>query len=768
MLFRYVVKVYGIVQGVGFRPYAYNLAIKNNLKGWVSNDGSSLILDLEGKRENIKNFLTNLVNNPPSMSRIRNITSVRESLINYRDFTIRKSSNKVDEGRKYLLSDIAICEDCIKEIKDKESPWYEYPFTSCTNCGPRYSIINNIPYDRETINMDAFDMCKECRDKYESPKNRRFHAQTISCPNCGPVLTLMDNKGDVINCDNELSYVRSLIKAGRIIAIKGIGGFHLCCDGFNAIAVDNLRKRKNRPDKPLALMMRNMETIKNYVQVSVKEEEVLKSPAAPIVLLKIKENINLRPIAKNVAPKMNYLGIMLPYTPLHHLIFKEGLEALVMTSGNLSGGTVEYENERALKKLGQVADYFLINDRTINMPIDDSVAKVVNNKLVISRIGRGYAPYYIDLSVKENILATGSEMKNTFALSGDGVALMSQYGGDLKNLEVYKEYVHNIEHLKKLLNYKPSYIVLDKHPNFAVRDYVTESYLKLIEVQHHFAHMVSAMVEHNINQKVIGIIYDGVGYGEDGNLWGGEFLIGDRKNFKRVGQYSYMKIQGGDSATKSIYKIALSFLAKIDDESIRDYAVKEIKTHLEEIIGEREAEIYINNHYRALDKDINCYETSSVGRIFDAVASLLGIRQDISYDGQGAIELETLIAEGIEAGYKYDISNDGWYSQVDMIPTFEDIIIDIQREIASAVISTKFHNTLANITVDIVKKIRRKSGLHSVVLSGGVFENRYLLKSTSHRLEEEGFKVYFNERIPINDGGISVGQLAVAKEILEG
>lgn len=768
MLFRYVIKVYGIVQGVGFRPYAYNLAIKNNVKGWVSNDGSSLILDLEGKRESIRNFLTEISKNPPPMSRIRNITSVRESLINYRDFTIRKSTNKGEEGRNYLLSDIAICEDCIKETKDKESTWYEYPFTSCTNCGPRYSIINNIPYDRETTNMDIFEMCKECRDKYESPENRRFHAQTISCPHCGPVLTLMDNRGKVIKCDNELQYVRGLIKAGNIIAIKGIGGFHLCCDGFNAIAVETLRKRKNRPDKPLALMMKDMETIKKYVQVSIKDEEVLKSPAAPIVLLKIKENKSLRPIAENVAPRMNYLGIMLPYTPLHHLIFKEGLEALVMTSGNLSGGTVEYDNERALKKLGQVADYFLINDRAINIPIDDSVTKVINNKLVISRIGRGYAPYYIDLWVKESILATGSEMKNTFALSADGIALMSQYGGDLKNLEVYKEYVHNIDHLKKLLSYKPSYIVLDKHPDFVVRDYVTESYLKPIEVQHHFAHMVSAMVEHNINQKVIGVIYDGVGYGEDGNLWGGEFLIGDRKTFKRVGQYSYVKIQGGDSATKSIYKIALSFIAKINSKSLRGYAVKEVKRYLEETVSKREAEIYINNHYRALNKDINCYETSSVGRIFDAVASLLGVRQDISYDGQGAIELEALIVEGIEETYRYTIYDNLGNSQVDMIPTFEDMIIDMQKEIPSAVISTKFHNTIINITVDMVKKIRRKSGLSSVVLSGGVFENRYLLKYISYRLEEEGFKVYFNEIIPINDGGISVGQLAVAKEILEG
>ncbi|EQB87842.1 hydrogenase maturation protein HypF [Clostridium punense] len=768
MLFRYVVKIYGIVQGVGFRPYVYNLAIKNNLRGWVSNDGSSLIFDVEGKRRNIKNFLTEVAKNPPPMSRIRNITSVRESVVNYRDFTIRKSSNKGETGKKYLLSDIAICGDCIKEIKDKKSIWYEYPFTSCTNCGPRYSIINNIPYDRETTNMDVFEMCKECRDKYESPENRRFHAQTISCPHCGPVLTLIDNRGEVIKCDNELEYVRALIKAGNIIAIKGIGGFHLCCDGFNAIAVDNLRKRKNRPDKPLALMMRDMETIKRYVQVSVKDEEVLKSPAAPIVLLKIKENKSLRPIAENVAPKMNYLGIMLPYTPLHHLIFGEELQALVMTSGNLSGGTVEYDNESAFKKLGQVADYFLINDRAINMPIDDSVTKVVNNKLIISRMGRGYAPYYIDLSAKGNILATGSEMKNTFALSVDGIALMSQYGGDLKNLEVYKEYVHNIDHLKKLLNYKPSYIVLDKHPDFAVRDYIKESCLKEIEVQHHFAHMVSAMVEHNINQKVIGVIYDGVGYGEDGNLWGGEFLIGDRKSFKRVGQYSYIKIQGGDSSTKNIYKIALSFLTKINNESIRDYAVKEIKKHLEKILSKREAEIYVSNHYRALDKAINCYETSSVGRIFDAVASLLGVRQDISYDGQGAIELEALVVEGIEAGYRYEISNDDWYRKVDIIPTFEDIIIDIQREIPSAEISTKFHNTLVNITVDMVNRIREKSGLDAVVLSGGVFENRYLLQKVSYGLEEDGFKVWFNEKVPINDGGISVGQLAVAKEILEG
>lgn len=767
MIYRYVIKIYGIVQGVGFRPYVYNLAIKNSVKGWVSNEGSSLVIDIEGSREKIRKVLLAIVKNPPTMAKIKRIKGKRQEVVSYSNFIIKESEISED-SEKYLLGDIAICGDCLEEINNENSIWYNYPFTSCTNCGPRYSIMNTFPYDRDTTNMEEFVMCERCREMYKAPKNRRFHAQTISCPNCGPIITVTNNKGDVIKCKDEIQYTRELIKCGKILVIKGIGGFHLCCNAFDNMAVEKLRNRKNRPHKPFALMMKDIDTVKQYVEVSYIEEELLKSPAAPIVLLKVKKDKPIRKISENVAPKMKYLGIMLPYTPLHHLLFKEGVECLVMTSGNISGGTVEYNNAKALDNLSHIGDYFLIHNRNINIPIDDSVAKVIKDKVVISRIGRGYAPYYIDLDIEKNILALGSEMKNTFALSSNEVALLSQYTGDLKNFGVYEEYIHSINNMKKLLNYEPNYVVVDKHPGFIYRGYKQKNLTKVLEVQHHFAHMASSMVEHHINHEVIGVIYDGVGYGDDGQLWGGEFFIGDRKNYQRVCQYKYIKIQGGDKATEKIYKIALSFIEEIQHKEIKGYAMEEVRKYLKENLQEKEIEVRLKNHKLSLENNVNCYRTSSVGRIFDAVASILGIRQEISYDGQGAIELEMLVVKGIKESYNYSVFEEKGFRYIDILPAIEGIIMDKRSGVSVEITATKFHNTLINITVDMVKIISSATGLYSVVLSGGVFENRYLLENITNKLEDESFKVYFNEKIPINDSGISVGQLAMAKEIIEG
>jgi hydrogenase maturation protein HypF len=766
--YRYLIKICGIVQGVGFRPYVYNSAVYNNLKGWVGNEGSSLIIDIEGEKGSIKNFLLKIIKEPPTMAEIRKIYIDKKEPLGYEVFKINKSKKSQEESR-YLLADIATCEDCIEDIKDKKTTWYNYAFTSCTNCGPRYSIMNSFPYDRDTTVMEDFPMCLSCGEKYKSPIDRRFHAQTVCCPDCGPTLSLIDNRGKFICSEDVIKEVASLIKDGKIVAIKGIGGFHLCCDAFNDTAVETLRIRKIRPHKPLALMMKNIETIKNYADVDEMEESLLKSAKAPIVLLRKKQGKKeFKEISNYIAPKMKHLGIMLPYTPLHHLIFNENIETLVMTSGNISGDTVEYENSKAIEKLKSIADYFLIHNRIINIPIDDSVVKVVRNKVLISRVGRGYAPYYINTDTKYNVLATGSEMKNTFALSNEGVSVLSQYCGDLKNFNVYKEYLHSIDNIKKLLNSKPEYLVLDCHPNFILREYENLDNSKVIQIQHHFAHMVSCLAEHNIEDKVIGVVYDGVGYGDDGKIWGGEFLVGNKKSFQRMGHYKYVKIQGGDSATKNIYKVALSFIEEIQEEDIRNCGIKEITESLKELLNQEEAEISLNNHSRALKNNINCYETSSVGRIFDAVASILGIRQKITYDGQGAIELEAAVAMGIDEEYEYKVSFKEENLVVDMASAFKGIIIDKIKGAPIEIIASKFHNTIIGATINVVKKIREITKISLVVLSGGVFENRYLLSNIVDKLEAEEFKVFFNEKIPINDGGISIGQLIAANKIIEG
>lgn len=766
MIYRYFINIYGKVQGVGFRPYVYNEAIKSNLRGWVSNNGSSLIIDIEGEKTSIKKFLLNIIKTPPPLAQIVKVRIKKENYINYKDFTIKASLNNY-EDMKYLLADIGICKECLEDISNKNSKWYNYPFTSCTNCGPRYTIYNSLPYDRENTVMKRFEFCSSCNKDYSDFKNRRFHAQTLCCDHCGPELVLIDKDGTKVEGENILQIVSNLIFQGKIVAIKGIGGFHLCCDGFNEEAIRNLRLRKERPYKPLALMMKDVEVVKEYVKINEVEENLLKSKEKPIVLLERKESSYS--FSNAIAPGMKYFGVMLPYTPLHYLIFSYGLKALVMTSGNISGSTVEYQNQKAFNSLKYIADYFLIHDREINIPIDDSVTKVIFDKVLVSRIGRGYAPYYLDIKINNKVLAMGSEMKNTFAVGKDNTAFISQYCGDIKEYEVYEEYIKSINYIKKLLDFEPNYIIVDKHPAFVQRTFECFKNIKIIEIQHHYAHMVSCITEHKIDEKVIGVIYDGLGYGDDGNIWGGEFFVGDKRAYKRLAQFKYVKIQGGDKAIRDIYKIALSFIDNLKDSILKEYALKNIKRHLEnENKSVEEANYLIYNHNVALENNLNCFKTSSVGRIFDAVASILGVRQFISYDGQGAIELETKVVEGCEESYSYNIEEDSNGLIIDIIPTIEELVQDKFYGESIAIMATKFHNTLIEATLEIIEKIKETTGISKIVLSGGVFENRYLISKLYKKMSSIGFEVFFNEKIPINDGGISVGQLVAGNELIGG
>ena len=749
---RYSVKIYGIVQGIGYRPYIYITAKSLRINGWVSNNDSSVVMDIEGNIEDLKEFLLRIIKKPPKLARIEEVKIEKKNTKGYADFRIKNSTSN-GENLKFITSDIATCDKCTEEIFDVTSTRYKYTFTNCTDCGPRYSIIKSLPYDRDNTTMKEFKMCSLCQEEYENPDTRRFHAQPNCCSKCGPKLTLTDNKGHIVECGDEIEESIKLLKEGKILAIKGIGGFHIVCNAHDKEAVDRVRIRKKRPHKPLAIMVKDIVKAKELCVISEKEEEVLTSNKRPILLLRKKINDKL---PENIAPKVKKYGVMLPYTPLHYLLFQSDLEALVMTSGNMSGCPIEYENSKAIEKLKDVADYFLLHNRDINTPIDDSVIKVVKNEEVIIRLGRGYAPLAMRRNIKNKILAVGSEMKNTFAFSVDGIVYGSQYLGDLKNLDSFIEYKKTIENLTKILEFHPNISARDLHTSYMSSIYGEAHGGTKVKIQHHHAHMASCMLEHNLYDKVIGVIYDGTGLGLDNNIWGGEFLIGDRRTFKRAGSFRYVKLQGGDSAQKHIWKIGVSYLNSLDNEELKEWGLERI-----EKLSKKDVTLIC----KALDNNINCYKTSSVGRLFDGVAALLGIREEISYDGQGAIELESIAAEGIMDYYRYEIEEkELLIANYDTV--LRGVLEDIKNLIPRAIISAKFHNSIAEITVDIVCKLRTKYRLNRAVLSGGVFENEYLLINIKDRLLEKGFQVYFNRSVPINDSGISVGQVAICDEIL--
>lgn len=744
LLRKYVI-VKGIVQGIGFRPFVYNSAIKNNLAGLVKNTSEGVCIDIEGEEKHINAFLEELNNNAPILSKIEEICVQDRSLQYYKKFIIDRSC-KDAYTTTFISPDVAICKDCEKEIKDLNNRRYEYPFTNCTSCGPRFSIIKKLPYDRSMTTMEAFKMCSDCSEEYESPTDRRFHAQPNACNRCGPKAWLTDKYGNFVEGMEPIKKARFLIKEGNIIAIKGIGGFHFVCDGKNKEIIQLLRNRKGRPSKPFALMMKDIETIKSYCCVDDLEERILTGIRRPILLLDKKNN----KLPNNIAFNNNKLGVMFPYTPLHHLLFDEELTVLIMTSANVSGLPIIYKNDEALESLKDVVDYFLLHDREIHVPVDDSVSRVVLGKESVIRRSRGYAPLPIRVEDITETLACGANLKNSFCISKKQFAFLSQHIGDLENLETYKSLENNIKHFKSIYDIKPKLIAHDLHPNFLSTDFAQKEEGVKIPVQHHHAHVVSCMVENKINTKVIGVAFDGTGYGTDGKIWGGEFLICDYANFERVGHLKYVKMPGGDAAIKEPWRMAFSYLDhtygdEFDINIVHDVSEKNIK-----------------NIITMLKQNINCPETSSMGRLFDAVSALLGMKKKITYEGEAAIELEALADSNDEGLYRYDIDTSSEVNIVNTDYIIKDIIKDIKNQVSTNIIAKRFHNTVVAFSIEICKLIRSKYNINSVVLSGGVFQNEILLKGLYKGLMKEKFEVYTHGEIPCNDGGIAVGQLMIA------
>lgn len=751
---RRIVKIFGIVQGVGFRPFIHKLVNEYSLKGWVQNSTSGVTIDIEGEEENLKKFIDDIPRKAPMLSVIENISVEYGDIKDYGDFRIVKSDSD-EKGFVLISPDVSTCSDCLHELLDPQNKRYRYPFTNCTNCGPRFTIIKDLPYDRDKTTMAGFKMCPECDREYHDIENRRYHAQPNCCPECGPQLQICKPNGESVDGDPIDTAIEKL-KEGNILAIKGLGGFHLSCDAQSNEAVAELRKRKHRDDKPFAMMCRDVDTIREFAFVSEPEAEILESVRKPIVLLRKKGGCQ---IADGVAPDTNSLGFMLPYTPVHYLLFQDkSIKALIMTSANISDTPVIYKNEEAFNTLGSIADYFLIHNRDINTRCDDSVLRVVGGKEYFIRRSRGYAPFPIKMDFEMRpILACGAEQKASFSLSRDRYIFMSQHIGDLKNYETLEHYEEQIENFKRMFKINPEIIACDLHPDYLSSGYAMEhgENRRIIRVQHHHAHMASCMADNNLNGDVIGIIWDGTGYGNDGIIWGGEFLTGSYSSFTRRGTFLSVPMPGGDRAVKDIYAMAASYLIGTYGEEFEKYLchMPQIKDNIEEI----------GLIVKMVKRRINSPLTTSCGRLFDAVSSILGLCSVAGYEGQGAIKLEAAADEATDDVLGFDIINQNGMYVYDWRKTIDSIVSLLINGRNTGYISSAFHNTLVEMAVKICRLLRNDTGLNRVVLSGGVFQNEIILYKLMDRLKAEGFNVYIHGRVSTNDEGISVGQLIIAQ-----
>lgn len=807
------IRVRGTVQGVGFRPTVYRLAKACGLKGEVCNDGEGVLIRVLGSAESLDEFVQRLQDECPPLARIETI--IRHPYggrCDFEDFVITKSVSSA--VRTEITPDAATCPKCKEEVFDPLTRWYRYPFTNCTHCGPRLSIIRAVPYDRCNTSMARFAMCPDCAKEYQDVENRRFHAQPVACPVCGPKAWLERADGQPITAFmfsmlDDVDAVCTLLQQGEIVAIKGIGGIHLACDATNEAAVQKLRSRKQRYHKPFALMARDMAVIEAYCTPTPKERELLQSPAAPIVLIHAKqrgEDSSIQnPIAPSVAPGQNHLGFMLPYTPLHHFILQRLNRPIVLTSGNLSDEPQCIDNEQAHEKLGKIADYFILHNRDIVNRVDDSVVRVIGEKTQLLRRARGYAPAPIHLppgfQAAPKILAMGSELKNTFCLLRDGQAILSQHLGDLENAAAFGAYQDTLNLYLNLFEHKPVAIAIDHHPEYLStklgKELAAANQLKLHSIQHHHAHIAACMAENGIplgTSPVLGIALDGLGYGEDGTLWGGEFLLADYRGFKRLATFKPVAMIGGEQAIYQPWRNTYAQLIKAFnwDDLQQKYRDLELFDFLE-----RQPITLLN---QLLKKGINSPLSSSCGRLFDAVAAAIDIcRESCSYEGQGAIEMEAIIdwdsLKDVEESLAYPFTVGNLEIRQEKLeeraslnpfspekrispstpplylepqPMWQALLDDLQQNIPKAVIAAKFHKGLAKAIVDIVNHLSYQQEIQQVVLTGGVFQNQILLEQVSYRLEKKGITVLSHHLVPSNDGGLSLGQaVIVAAQLMD-
>jgi hydrogenase maturation protein HypF len=729
------------------RPFVFQLAQENHLRGWVINSDHGIIIEAEGKYSSLAVFISKLQKKLPPLAKVYSMELSFLPLVGYKSFEIRESEVK-EEPTVLILPDIATCPECIKELFNPADRRYFYPFINCTHCGPRFTIIHKLPYDRPHTSMQSFQMCDPCRREYEDPADRRFHAQPIACPRCGPQVELWDEAGEARASSYEaIKLAADFLRQGEILAFKGLGGFLLAVDAHNENAVRDLRIKKQREEKPFALMFPNLDLVKRYCSVNVVEERLLTSPETPIVLLKQRPNINIAP---SVAPNNPYLGIMLPYSPLHILLMKEFGAPIVATSGNISEEPIVIDEKDGLRRLKGIARYFLIHNRPIVRHMDDSIARVILGQQIILRRARGYAPLPIVFSKElPQILAVGGQLKNTIAFSLKNKVFLSQHIGDLETLEAYRVFIRMIEDMCSMYKLELKAIACDLHPDYTSTRYAHGLGLPVIGVQHHHAHMASCMGENELEGKVLGVCWDGAGWGMDGNIWGGEFFVGDYYTFDRIATFRSFALPGAEKAIKEPRRMALSILLSIYGKDL--WAKGDLLNRL----AFSEEQLRILNQILA-NRALSPLCTS-VGRLFDAASSLIGLAQVNRFEGQAAMMLEFAVQDPIPKYYNFALDHTS-PMVVEWSPIFEGIIDDIRKAKTPGEIAAKFHNTLGQI----ILRIAELAGRDKIVLTGGVFQNRYLTEVTYRLLKEHHFQVHIHQRIPPNDGGISLGQILVA------
>jgi hydrogenase maturation protein HypF len=745
--------VKGIVQGVGFRPFIYSLALKHVLTGWVRNTSSGVEIVVNGLAPSVQSFVAAVASDYPPLARIDQIETQPCPPDHFQRFEILASQPQPGQFMP-VSPDVCICPDCRRELADPSDRRYRYPFINCTNCGPRFTIIRDIPYDRPKTSMASFKMCPECQAEYDDPLNRRFHAQPTACPVCGPQAAFSAGGVCLAEREDAIQIARSQLSAGKIIAVKGLGGYLLACDASNPAAVAELRRRKQRNDKGFALMAYDLQTIQQHCEVSDPERELLLSHASPIVLLKRRSSSQ---IAASVAPHQTTLGFMLPYTPLHLLLLEPSPaypSVLVMTSGNRSEEPIAFRDEDAFERLAGIADSFLTHDRPIHMRIDDSVYRVVRGRPYPLRRARGYAPDSIPLPQDvPPILATGAELKNTFCLTRDRYAFLSHHIGDLENYETLISFEEGITHYETLFRIQPEHIVCDQHPDYLASRYAHEraarQSLPLIEVQHHHAHLAACLADNgwDTTDSVIGLSYDGTGLGTDRAIWGGEVLLGGYLGYQRLFHLAYTPLPGGDAATRKPARMALAHLWQAGLEWEPDLPP------VAALCAEDRTVLRTQ-----LEKHLNTPATSSMGRLFDAAAAMIGIRQTATYEGQAAIELEALCAPHETGHYAFDLQP----GIFDPAPLWQAYLADWRQGTPAAILAARFHNSVIELNLQVCQAVRQAQGLETVVLSGGVWQNCYLLEHTIARLENAGFKVLWHHQVPANDGGLALGQAMIA------
>ncbi len=764
------VTIRGVVQGVGFRPFICRLATDLGLQGWVNNSAQGVLIEVEGSREQLEIFFQRIKQEKPPHSIIQSIEPVFLDVIGYTKFEIRHS---IDGDKTVaILPDLATCADCLREIFTPTNRRYRYPFTNCTNCGPRFSIVEALPYDRFNTTMKNFVMCDACQAEYEDKSDRRFHAQPNACPQCGPHLELWDRDGKILaSGDSAVLMVVDAIREGKIAAIKGLGGFQLMVDARNQEAVQQLRYRKQRQQKPFALMYPTLELVKEHCQVSELEAQLLRSPESPIVLLqksKIFKKPLHEPIASAVAPGNPYLGVMLPYTPLHHVLLADLGFPVVATSGNLTDEPICTHEFEAIQRLRSIADIFLIHNRPIHQPVDDSIVRVIMESPTVLRRARGYAPLPIIINTKSQILAVGAHLKNTIAISINQQIFISQHIGDLETALTFDTFKKIIKNLRKTYNFQPQAVACDLHPDYLSSQFAQQLGIPIIPVQHHYAHVLSCMAENQLTGTVLGIAWDGTGYGLDGTIWGGEFLLITETSFQRVAHLRTFPLPGGDKAIKQPRRVAIGLLYECLGDAL--FEMRELATL--QAFSAQELSILST----MLKKNLNTPLTSSAGRLFDAIASIIGLCQQSTFEGQAAMELEfALLDLKTDERYKFNLlkpTKANMPAIVDWSYLLQGVLNDICSGLSSGHISAKFHNTLVEIIVAIaqsassLRDIAKYVGEKQIVLTGGCFQNLYLTERAIRRLREEDFLPYWHQKIPPNDGGIALGQIVAASREL--